>query len=156
MLGFQPVAARARTTSHSCVQMFSPSGNRWVSGLFVTKVEHVLLVAVSDLSPLATHRTVQTGRVGAQSPEQLLYMEVGGELLRDRAPCRAWREASRLPEGRQHPGFTGWFISPPTSSDAWYEGQPTFCDGHTGLLLWVTCQPLSHVTQGSLVRTSGG
>ena len=60
-----------------------------MSRFFVTTVEHVLLVAVSDLSPLATHRTVQTGRVGVQSPEQLLYMEVGGELLRDRAPCRA-------------------------------------------------------------------
>lgn len=57
VFGFQAAAAQVRTTSHSCVQMFFPSGSRCVSCLLVTKVQRVLFVAVSDLSLLATDRS---------------------------------------------------------------------------------------------------
>lgn len=138
MFGFQAAAAQVRTTSHSCVQMFFPSGSRCVSCLLVTKVQRVLLVAVSDLSLLATDRSCADWKgLGASELRAAAVHVVGVGLLRGRAPCWAGDRPLGCP----------WFYrlvckSTPFLRCTVLKASESLYDGHEEFLLWVVPQLL--------------
>lgn len=62
-LGTNPLLLSLKLTSHSCVQMFFPSG----TDVYLVIVQHVLLVSDSDPSLLATDRSCEDWKaLGAQ------------------------------------------------------------------------------------------